>query len=246
MHKIVDNTGRRKSVLRVHCFPEIAQEKVSTQKEKGGHRAGSSFRRFDFSGEQGRAGAMDESIDAEVEARAREAEKQAFQKGYREGRQQGLSSGKQELVPIVDNFRQALSELEKVKKRIYESAERESVDLALAIARKIVCQEVKTNREALVEVVREAFRQAADQDRIRILLNPRDLERFQDPKIELGDMARGTASIVVEGDERISSGGCVIETDMGEIDARIEQRLAAVEAAIRTEMQLPPEAGSVL
>lgn len=237
MHKIGKDSdrGKGRTAVRVHCFPEISPVRKEASDNNGGRALSEAlFQRFDF------AAKCRQSAEApggeDFEAQKRRIEEQAYRKGFSDGRQKGLESGKQELAPVLQNFRQALQELEKVKLEIYRSAERESVDLALAIARKVVCREVSTSREAIVGVVREAFRQAADQDRIRIRLCPADLQLIDDPKRAFSGVARDGARILVEGDDSISSGGCVIETEMGDIDARIERQLQVIEEALRAEM----------
>jgi len=45
-------------------------------------------------------------------------------------------------------------------------------------------------------------------------------------------MLEGVKSIQVAEDSSVDSGGCVIETDFGEIDARISNQLAELESKI--------------
>jgi flagellar assembly protein FliH len=45
-------------------------------------------------------------------------------------------------------------------------------------------------------------------------------------------MMEGVKGIQVQEDSTVDSGGCIIETDFGEIDARISSQLAELEARI--------------
>jgi flagellar assembly protein FliH len=45
-------------------------------------------------------------------------------------------------------------------------------------------------------------------------------------------MLEGVKSVQVSEDSSVDSGGCVIETDFGEIDARISSQLAELESEI--------------
>jgi flagellar assembly protein FliH len=45
-------------------------------------------------------------------------------------------------------------------------------------------------------------------------------------------MFEGTRDIQIQEDSTVDSGGCVIETDFGEIDARIASQLAELETKI--------------
>jgi flagellar assembly protein FliH len=244
LHKL-DSKGVRGAAgtpARAHCFPEIA----SASPDDPGKKCGCAlpeglFQRFDFSVRASDGSGAPAAED--FEQKKSRIEEQAYRRGFSEGQKKGIESEKQSLEPILQNFQQALRELEKVKEEIYRSAERESVDLALAIAKKIVYHEVSTSREAIVGVVRQAIRQVADRDRIRVRLCPKDLQLLVDPKRHLSGMVRDDSCIVVEGDESIASGGCVIETDMGDVDARIEQQLQVIEETLRIEMQQAGDGG---
>jgi len=44
-------------------------------------------------------------------------------------------------------------------------------------------------------------------------------------------------NLKLESEGSIQSGGCLVETDLGEIDARIEHQLQAVEESFRTALE---------
>ncbi len=50
-------------------------------------------------------------------------------------------------------------------------------------------------------------------------------------------LVEGFEGVIFEGDESITNGGCFIETNFGDIDARIEKQLHAVEEAFKSELR---------
>jgi flagellar assembly protein FliH len=64
-------------------------------------------------------------------------------------------------------------------------------------------------------------------------MNPGDLQFINETKYQLSHLAADVNSVTIEAEESIQSGGCIIETDLGEIDARIEKQLQAVEESFR-------------
>ena len=64
-------------------------------------------------------------------------------------------------------------------------------------------------------------------------MNPADLRFINETKYQLSNLIDGVNSVTLEAEENIQSGGCVIETDLGEIDARIEKQLQAVEESFQ-------------
>ena len=72
--------------------------------------------------------------------------------------------------------------------------------------------------------------------RITIKLNPADLELLADIKPQLLSGLPEAGRAAFEADEGIARGGCLIETDGGEVDARIERQFQVVEEAFRAEL----------
>ena len=64
-------------------------------------------------------------------------------------------------------------------------------------------------------------------------MNPADLQFINETKYQLSNLIADVNSVTIEAEENIQSGGCVIETDLGQIDARIEKQLQAVEESFR-------------
>lgn len=215
----------RENNFRVYYFPEIPFEH-STNKE------GIVDKEYSFQ----RSMANGEFIE-EVKEKPEEIGQKAYIEGFAKGEKDALESGTRILEPVLNSLREALLELEKVKKEICFNAEKETVELALAIAKKIVGCEISTKKELVLRVVKEALKKVADHDRINIRINPSDLQVCRDAKFQLSDLIDNTESITFEEGENISKGGCVIETNLGDIDARIEKQLHVVEETFKSELQ---------
>jgi flagellar assembly protein FliH len=173
----------------------------------------------------------------EIEKKTELIERQAYEEGFCRGEKDGFNKVETKLAPVLKNFKQALCELEKLKKELCRKAEEETVELALAIAKKIVGHEVATNKEIISHVVKEALKKAEDQEKIRIRVNPTDMEMIRDPEFKHSEMFTHIHNITFEEDDSISAGGCVIETDFGNIDARIENQLNTVEETFKSELK---------
>jgi flagellar biosynthesis/type III secretory pathway protein FliH len=167
----------------------------------------------------------------------------AFQKGFLEGKRVGFESGSKKADSVIDSLNQTLGQLENIRIRIYREIEKEVAQLALSIARKIVCHEVKISRETVACVAREALNQVDNPAKIKIKLNPDDLRFIEDTRSQLSRFLHNVDHIRFEADKSIQSGGCLIETDRGDIDARIEKQFQALEESFQThfEQQIKPE-----
>ncbi|MDY6972438.1 MAG: FliH/SctL family protein [Thermodesulfobacteriota bacterium] len=242
LHKAIEaDRLNLKRDIEVYCFPDIPVERSLNRKICTDEEAG--FQRIDFQENSGLIPESHEKIMPDgrcmemIRERAREIEEQAYVKGFTKGEKAGMESGNKKAEPVLNNFYQAVLELEKVNKEIHMNAERESVELALAIAKKVVCHEISTNKEVVINIVKEALKRVMDDDKIRIRISPSDVQFVKNARMQFSDLVDNIEEVTFEEDERILAGGCVIETNSGNIDARIDKKLQAVEEALKSELQ---------
>lgn len=99
-------------------------------------------------------------------------------------------------------------------------AETGVVDLALHIAKKIVGREVAIDREIALNLVKISLGKLHNRSVAKVHLNPEDLAFVENHSDNFN--FRGTLELVE--DRSISAGGCLIHTETGDIDARIESQ----------------------
>jgi flagellar assembly protein FliH len=150
-------------------------------------------------------------------------------------------SGSKKADSVIDSLSQALGQLENIRQEIFQEIEKEVAQLALSIARKIVCHEVKTTQETVTCVARKALGRVDNPGKIKIKLNPGDLQFIKDTQDQFSHFLDNVDKIRFEGEESIQSGGCLIETDRGDIDARIEKQFQAIEESFQTQFEPPQQ-----
>lgn len=170
-----------------------------------------------------------------------EIQKKAFQRGFAEGQKVGFDSGTKKVDPAIRSLHQALVKLQNIRQEIHQEIEKEVVQLALAIAKKIVCHEVKTSPETVACVAREALSRVENPGKIKIKLNPEDLQFINDTKSQLSRFLQNVDNIRFEAADSVQSGGCLIETDRGDIDARIEKQFQVIEETFQTQFGQPTQ-----
>jgi flagellar assembly protein FliH len=162
-----------------------------------------------------------------------EIKESAFQKGFLEGKRVGFESGSKRADAVIQTLQQTLEQLQCMRSEIHREIEKEVTHLALSIAKKIVCHEIKTTRETVACVAREALARVDNPGSIKIKLNPEDLRFIQETQSELNRCLDNFDDVHLEAEDSIQSGGCLIETDRGDIDARIEKQFEAIEEAFQ-------------
>src|SRR5262249_20719512 len=94
--------------------------------------------------------------------------RRAFQAGYELGRQEL----RREVESIGESFVKSLEELSAFRARLRERYERELLEVALGVARKVVQQEVAERPEIWLGMIRAAVRRAVDRERIAVRVPP--------------------------------------------------------------------------
>jgi len=114
-----------------------------------------------------------------------------------------------------------------------DQAEERSVELALLLAEKIVGVALDVRPELVVDAVRGTLRRAAERDHVVIEVNPTDLELVRREAGEVAAQLGGVRQLEVVAEQRVPSGGCVVRTAEGEIDARVETQLERATELLR-------------
>lgn len=233
--------------FKLHFFPDIPADTPDNMRvclpledrfQRTRYRDGSNCSDLysDFNDESGAAPA--DSAGGQVEARTYE---DGYQDGILKGRQAGETAGferaAQKLEPLLDSLQQGLLQLKRLRLDTYNGIEKEVVELALAIARKVICREVKMEKDVVVSVAKEALAKVDDSTHITIKMNPDDLQFINETRYQLSDLIDNIENVTLTPESSVQSGGCIIETDLGEIDARIENQLQAVEESFRTAFE---------
>ncbi len=143
-------------------------------------------------------------------------------------RKEGLAKGQAEGKALVT---EQLMRVEKRREEFFAKAEPEIIKLVLAIAEKLIGQ-IASERPSLVkDVVRKALERSIG-DRITVRLNPEDYGTVMSEGYEFRDVLDRTKRLMFKEDEAIQKGGCIVETEVGTIDAQIETQLEAIRKAL--------------
>jgi flagellar assembly protein FliH len=103
-----------------------------------------------------------------------------------------------------------------------------AVGLAIAIAEKILHRELEIQPEIAVELVRETLDLAAGSSRLLLRMHPKDVTLLGPHADDVVRAASRCGEVEIAADPSIARGGCVIETQHGTIDARLETQLERI------------------
>ncbi len=172
------------------------------------------------------------SIVAKARQEAAALQAQAAEQGKKAAMQAAEQAlrGKieQQLQTVVPALERAVDAMLDARQQWQQQWERQGLQLASAIAERIVRRELAQRPEITIELIREALELAAGSPKLTLRMNPADHAALAD-KVELltSQLARlGETRIVA--DPAITPGGCRVETEFGSVDQQIESQLARI------------------
>ncbi len=178
-----------------------------------------------------------EEVLAEARAEAVEIRSRAKQEGYSEGHSAGLEEAREEvrkeMVPVFEELRNSIKSVLDYRGEILIEAEKEIFELAVLFSRKVLHSELRIRPEVIVDVVRHALKRAVGWGEATVQVNPEDYEFLEKHQLLLSDESEGVVLVRIETNPGITRGGCILESNFGEIDVRLEKQLEAVETALR-------------
>ncbi len=169
-----------------------------------------------FPGNPGRASAAEPASPEEIRAR-----EQGFKQGLAVGYQQGYEAGQAKATRQGEQFRQVLAGLESGIAALDETVARDLVQLALEVARQVVCKHIEVREDAIVPVLREALNSIATiAEQPRLVMHPDDADVV---KRELGEEL-ADHRCRISPDPSMARGGVRIEDGKFELDASVATR----------------------
>jgi flagellar biosynthesis/type III secretory pathway protein FliH len=160
----------------------------------------------------------------------------AHAEGFAAGHAEVVAATEAALAGPVAALAEAHAALVAERDGLAAAVEAHAVTLALHLAERVLAGSLAVQPERVVDVVRGALRCLVERDRVLVLVNPADLETVRGAAGDLVGTLGGINVLDVQAERRVSPGGAIVRTAVGEVDAQLETKLArareAVEAAL--------------
>jgi len=169
-----------------------------------------------------------QKILGDARAQAEKIKTQAKNEGLASGRSEGKKDSSQKLKDALETLNQAVKE----RKKIIKDAENEILRLSLKAAEQIIRSEVSLHRDVCLNIVSEAVNRVSDREQVIVRVNREDAEYIKKYKDRLAGILDGVKSFSILEDSQIEPGGCIVETNLGYVDARISTKVKALEEAL--------------
>lgn len=170
--------------------------------------------------------------DAPTETASIEAvEQEAFARGFAQGERAGGETARRDTEAVVRELARTLDELPALRARMIRQTERQMVQLALAVARRVVHREISLDQGLLVVIARVALERLGEGAKVTLQLNPDDYEATGAVRAA---SPLGT-NVTVVADPRVPRGGCRLDSELGTFDAGVDAQIQEIARALLSD-----------
>ncbi len=149
-----------------------------------------------------------------------------YEKGFNDGYEKGSRDTEEKYEELLfeknAEFYGILKEFETRITEYEESFAEIVIRLSALISQKILKREIE-NESIILQTISEALSQVIAAKNIMVKVNPEDLSLIENDKEKSKDLR--FSKIRFEPDPTIERGGCIVETEIGNVDARIDAQL---------------------
>lgn len=193
------------------------------------------------------AAAQDQAADILATARQQAeqvkaaAQEEGFQLGFQQGMTEGMTQGEAAAQEKAQEFLntaaatadQRVAAASADAAAMLAGAERQIVDIAMTVARKILAREIEENPLTILPIVKAALGEVSDQEQLILHVSPADYDFVVQAKPELQAALSRDNGLSIIADESLKDGDCVVDSPYGTIDARIDVQLEMLKAVLR-------------
>ncbi len=151
---------------------------------------------------------------------------QAERRGFAVGEEKGELAAKEALQNQIERLKNVAQQLLQSKNQLIDEAQDMMVEIVFTALCKIIGDN-SSNRDILMQVVRDCVGETRSPNQVHIRLHPDDLALLQE-----GGEAGGAGSVLgldpqlrFSADTSIVLGGCIVDSAQGSLDARLETQL---------------------
>ena len=169
----------------------------------------------------------DRSLVSRAQQEAINIKENAKEEGYKEG----LAKAEQDISRLSDAINKFLG----AKEEIYNEISPKILDISMEVAKKIIKQEVETNKDLLIGIIIDAMEKLSKNEKhITLKVSPEDRDYVKANIESILTKLQMEAKVSIQQDMKLSRGSVIVETNNGLIDASITTGLQIIEEMFKT------------
>ncbi len=155
-----------------------------------------------------------------------------LEEAHAKGRREGIQEMEGRFGTAALSFSAAVEEIGRLRETILKNSTDDMLRLVMAIVEQVIPCEVAANPDIIHHTIVKALQAAVRSDQYHIKVNPDDMNAVMEKKPLLLASISGLKNITLEAEPSIAQGGCLVESELGEVDATVEGQLEEIRQKI--------------
>lgn len=165
---------------------------------------------------------------AQADAVVEEARKAGWEEGVEAGRSEGFKAGREEGIAaaqrLVAEVDRVLAGTIEARQALLNEAEEGVVKLALAVAERLLCQEIADGSAKAAAVLRRLVPSIDGSRSVKVRVAPENIDSLGEDAELFGELLQEGAKLELVADPSLGPLDAVVELEWGIIDARLQSR----------------------
>lgn len=136
-------------------------------------------------------------------------------------------------------WNQTLEEARQTRENLKTQWEQSLLHLSIRVAEKIIGEQLRLHPDTIIAIVREALKSVGQERQLTLVVHPDHREVVQVNLDRLQSLVGTSRQIHLVANPDIPPGGCVVESELGVIDAKLETQLKCLEAVLLSAAKKP-------
>lgn len=171
-------------------------------------------------------------IIEEAKVEQNSLKKSGYSEGLNKGREEGFAAGQGEVERLIERTHKILEGVMARREEILSETEQQIVELVILMTRKVVKIISENQKSVVMANILQALKKVKGRGEVTIRVNLADVKLTSEHTQDFIKQVENIQAITVLEDSSVEKGGCIVETDFGAIDARIQSQLSELESAI--------------
>jgi len=168
--------------------------------------------------------------------------KVGYDKGFKDGKASGTVDGEKaatekfnaNLKKLQDSIEKTFESFAMQQKENFDKIENATAEIAIAVAKRVFCEEAAQNPNIVARAIKEAFTFLGQEEKLKVRLNPQDIEIAERTDSVWKPMMNSLKNIELVIDNSIEQGCCLLESENGSsIDMRLQTIWSHIEETVK-------------
>lgn len=168
---------------------------------------------------------IEEKVLDKISVLQEDAYKMAYELGFEEGTKKAIEDKTAELHKKMDELAALTETLVQIKEEMVHQNEAHIMRMIYEIASRLAFDHVTEKQEVVLLLIKKSIEEAQADENVNVRVSNTQLEFLEQMKQSGAREYEFLKKVKFEGLDTVSVGSCIVETNYGVIDARIEERV---------------------